>query len=762
MKDAVKPAIHVKSGSRFISAAVKQLLAFAAALIASGAKIGSGLTPFGTAFTAAAPPVLLPAAFLGSTTGYLLIGFSASAFKYIAASAAAAAIKLIICKLCRLKREDFWSFITASLLTFLTGAVTGGSNIVSLAVCLCEALASGAAAYFTCSAFGIISRRGGDMTSKDRLSAAVVICVVCTGLYGIRFGILSVGCTVSALLLAASSEYGSVTGGTVSGALAGIAAFFATGNTFPALSFTIAGIAGGAVGTMGKAAVSSALTLAAISSAAFGGFSDNSTVLLTSFTAGCLIYVVLPSRLTSAAAILFRRPPENDGVPGMRDMISSRLTFTSEALVTVGNMISDVSDRLAASETPSFDKVLSDVMSGACAGCSYISLCWNSEREQTSKTLRQLAESDGSFCDERGSYSARCPRKERVETVLVRSYSEFLRNSDADMRVKEIRSVIKDQYHGLSELLRDLSDEFSGCESYSGELSSALADAVSSTGLRVSRLSCITDKYGRMKIEMRIISVSDLPVSRAKLKSIAEGICKRNFDVPEMTRGDRSFLVTMTEKAKFDPEIGIYRITGDNSEVSGDTADSFTDGKGRKYLVISDGMGSGKRAAADSSMTGGLFCRMMCSGFGAECSLKLINSALMYRSYDESLATLDVSEIDLYTGKVTMFKAGTAPTIVLKKGHASKASCRTLPIGILKNVGFDKAIAELKSGDILLMMSDGATFEGTDWICRELEAFDGESAAELCERIAKKAKAIRKDGHSDDITVMAAIMADAV
>jgi stage II sporulation protein E len=68
----------------------------------------------------------------------------------------------------------------------------------------------------------------------------------------------------------------------------------------------------------------------------------------------------------------------------------------------------------------------------------------------------------------------------------------------------------------------------------------------------------------------------------------------------------------------------------------------------------------------------------------------------------------------------------------------------------------------LKEDDILLMMSDGVTTDGTDWICAELEAWRGGGAKQLSERIASAARRRRRDGHDDDITVFAAILEKAM
>jgi hypothetical protein len=64
----------------------------------------------------------------------------------------------------------------------------------------------------------------------------------------------------------------------------------------------------------------------------------------------------------------------------------------------------------------------------------------------------------------------------------------------------------------------------------------------------------------------------------------------------------------------------------------------------------------------------------------------------------------------------------------------------------------------MKKGDIILMMSDGAASEGTDWISAEIEGWNDGSAQALAERISKCARRRRTDKKEDDITVIAAIL----
>ena len=194
----------------------------------------------------------------------------------------------------------------------------------------------------------------------------------------------------------------------------------------------------------------------------------------------------------------------------------------------------------------------------------------------------------------------------------------------------------------------------------------------------------------------------------------------------------------------------------------GDAYKNFHDGRGHYIMVLSDGMGTGGRAAVDGAMASGLMSRLIKAGFGYNCSLKILNSSMLFKSTDESLATVDIASIDLYTGITELYKAGAAPTIVRRSGKTGKAESTSLPVGILREIGFDKAAVKCKVGDIVVLMSDGATSEGTDWIRAEIEAWRDGSANDLAEHLCSCAKRRRAEKREDDITVMCAILNKAI
>jgi stage II sporulation protein E len=175
-------------------------------------------------------------------------------------------------------------------------------------------------------------------------------------------------------------------------------------------------------------------------------------------------------------------------------------------------------------------------------------------------------------------------------------------------------------------------------------------------------------------------------------------------------------------------------------------------------MLISDCMGSGSGAAVDSAITVDLLSRLIDANVAYDPALKIINSALLVKTGEESLATIDITAVDLYSGRADLYKAGAAPTFVRRHQRTGYVESISLPVGILNAVEFEKSSLQLSAGDMIVMVSDGATTSGLDWIRHTIDRFDSDDLQSLCDDIAATARAKRSDNRDDDITVLAGIL----
>ena len=202
-------------------------------------------------------------------------------------------------------------------------------------------------------------------------------------------------------------------------------------------------------------------------------------------------------------------------------------------------------------------------------------------------------------------------------------------------------------------------------------------------------------------------------------------------------------------------EAAASRSTANKDKYCGDSFESFYDGKGNFNVVLSDGMGTGMRAAVDSSLASSMTAKLLRSGFSHSAAFRLVNSALLLKSTEESLATLDVLSIDLYSGNATLCKAGAVATLVRKNESVTAVNRASMPLGILDEADFVSTQFKLRKGDTVVMASDGAFEYSLDTAKKLLSSEKAASVDSLAEKIAEASKHERNKKPKDDVTVIA-------
>ena len=174
---------------------------------------------------------------------------------------------------------------------------------------------------------------------------------------------------------------------------------------------------------------------------------------------------------------------------------------------------------------------------------------------------------------------------------------------------------------------------------------------------------------------------------------------------------------------------------------------------GRYYMILSDGMGTGREAALTSGIAVSMLERLLKSGAELECALKMLNH-IIRSAGRECSATVDIAEIDLMSGCARFIKSGAAPSFVLRDGSIFRLQSKTVPIGIIRALDAELIKFEIKAGDTIVMVSDGAarSYDEAPWLL-DLMTYDSTIAdgdeVTAAQKIVAEA---RKHGSADDIT----------
>ena len=208
-------------------------------------------------------------------------------------------------------------------------------------------------------------------------------------------------------------------------------------------------------------------------------------------------------------------------------------------------------------------------------------------------------------------------------------------------------------------------------------------------------------------------------------------------------------------------KISVGQASYSFEEVSGDSMAAFAFDDHCLALMISDGMGKGKRAAEESKMVVTTLSRLLQAGFDVDLAMKTINGILMTGNEEERFATVDLAIIDRAKGRAKIYKMGAATTFIKHDGRVSMLKRQALPAGITSGLDLEYIDVKLKRGDLLVMVSDGVTdcdrkdFQ-CNWLRSRLLEFGSRDPETIAELIVNKAAEKYGIHERDDLSVMTA------
>ena len=743
-----------------------QIISFCCGFLSASASVYDSFAPFGISITAALP---FPSAFFasaGAFSGYILNSGGNSSFRYIAAMAAVLAIRWTLNDLKKLNRHSLYSCIVCFMPTMATGIAmmsASGFSARVFSMYFTEALLGAAAAYFISRTIVILSgTKSLGMLTPQELSCLIMSgCIGILALSGFNIGILSAGRIISALIILFFSRYGGIAGGTISGVSTGIVLGMSSGNFFfLGSAFSLGGLMAGLFSPVGRAASCLALILSCIITGIPQAHSTNLIIVIYESIIAAAAFLILPKNTASFLRAAFIAGNSSDNAEELRRSIIMRLDFASKALSGVADDVEEVSEKLSHIVTPTINSVYEEATGNICKRCGMKVFCWEHSDGVCLESfghVTDILQKKGFITEEdfREDFKKKCCRPSEMAESVNKCYKHFLSSEAAEKRIDEVRQVVAGQFCGLGDILGEMAEEYANYEVFDTDLACQITTKLKESGLSPVAVSCRTDYLGRMTIEAETTDIDPKKIKRALLIHEISRICGRKLDTPSISTAFSTMRITMCERPCLDVETaGSQHISGDG-RLCGDHFSYFNDGAGRMTAIISDGMGTGGRAAVDGGMASGIMEKLLRAGLGYDCALKVVNSALLVKSGDESLATLDVTAIDLFNGRTLFMKAGAALTFIRKQGEIFRAETPSLPAGILPQIEFSYTEDEFDKGDIIVMVSDGAIATGEEWIERIINDWENKSMQQLADNIVDEAVSRRTDGHDDDITVIA-------
>lgn len=736
------------------NATVATLLWCAAGLVIPRATLLGALSPFGMGL-AACSGVGGPA-FFCIAVGYLLASPTLLPLRYVAAVALMAGGRWVLAVIPDSGKQAFVPPLlafTGAVAAGMTGLMGHGVDGYRVLLILTEAaLAAGAALFFD-KAMEVTRAPARPLSASGQAALIAAVAVTVSAVSTVEVSGFSPGRVVAALLVLLCAHVAREAGGCVAGCvLGGGLALTAPAATPIAVALTFGGLLAGVFSRFGRVVQALFFLLGALAVSLSSADANWLTLLYELFSAAVL-FALLPPRWEQHLTRLLARRRDLPAAEGVRRMTALRLQVAGGAMEEVARSVEAVSQRLAHHGAADMASLYRGCATTVCVACPMRGVCWELKREDTlagleslTPLLQQASEVTAADLKELPMV---CRRPAALADHLTRGYRDYLVREDAWRRLAEVRQAVEHQFDGTAALLEGLTKQLQDPHGVDLPLSAQVLGVCEDYGMPVEEALCTRDPHGRLTVSLL---VGDDTLPEGKWRKRLEQVCGCALGDPAVAVWGERTRVTLTEPPRYRVERGVAQRTCAGETLCGDTVQT-ADLCGGALTVLSDGMGCGGRAAVDSAMAAGIAHRLWQADFAADAILQTVNAALLVKSREESLATLDVAVVDTHSGQLDLYKAGAAATLLRSGGRVSRLEHTGLPVGILPEVQFAHSRDTLSEGDILLMVSDGALCGGVAAVEELLAAHQGDMST-LAQAVVDAAVAAEEQ-RPDDVTVVA-------
>ncbi len=423
--------------------------------------------------------------------------------------------------------------------------------------------------------------------------------------------------------------------------------------------------------------------------------------------------------------------------------------YIAEELNTLSVTFSEFARRFKTSFQKGTDNIFSpsslfdETASRICSDCTHFCDCWQKNFNDTYKYMFSILDATEKHgeCTVKNApvvFTQRCVQPE----LFLNEFNHIYEINKSNILEKGIRfgerEFVSDQYIEISKVISNLSEEIGESFFFDEEKEKQILSECSKEGIYLKDLNVVhnSDGYCEMYYSVPIDSDEDELISIAerilgiKLKSV---ICK-NKSIKKLICAN-SYAVS----------IGFFQKEKETEPVSGDTLVHFETDKGKYYVILCDGMGSGCDASRESKMTADLLSGFLKAGFSKNTAVNLINSTLALKMDREGFSTIDLCEIDLRSGRTEFIKIGGAQSYIKSGGTIETVSLKGIPAGICESINTDNIKRQLSDGDMVVMVSDGVSEAGYglmrgEWVkgFMKSDEYDNQKLAEKIVGSARK------------------------
>lgn len=670
-----------------------------------------------------------------------------------------------------MNEERFYSLMKASLISTLIfvgfrgiGILTGKSLFIyDFFLLLFEGVLVFTMTYIFSFSLPIEKIKGVNFNNEKTICTFITLALMLSGVRDMVIFSVSIKNIFSAIiLLTLSYSQGAFVGGTI-GIILGMVGYMSTPEMpFIIAIFGVTGLLSGIFRDLGKIGSALGFILGnGIISFYINGF-GSSFISYREVIIGVLLFLISSEKINTQITKAFTSDisPKKNYTEKKDDIVIKKLNRISDLFDKLGSTFRESVEGRDFNLTTEVYSLVDGVVNASCMDCPKYESCWEENYYNSYNSFFNLVSLiEVRNIDDHIYTEARrfCIKPNEIIDKIDRSMEILKIDNVWKTRLKDNRILLSEQLEGVGKVIASISKDICINTSFNEEAEETIYKDLKNNRIDVKEVSVVG--IGEEDFEI-FIDINSTTISEQKIKSIISEslgfplVSDSNLGSPKT--GEKRF--RLLRNNRFSAITKIATMPNSENKVSGD---SFTFGEieNTHFSAISDGMGIGRRANEESKVAISLLERLMEANVDKDLTLKTINSVLRAKSNEEMFTTLDLSFVDLYSGKLQMIKTGCPATFIKKKDRIEVINSGSLPVGILKDVDFNIYEEFVEDGDIIIMMSDGILdasrdIENTEeWMKNVIINIDSINPQIIAKEILEQAKDVITDVR-DDMTVI--------
>ncbi|MFD1926699.1 SpoIIE family protein phosphatase [Sporosarcina siberiensis] len=556
--------------------------------------------------------------------------------------------------------------------------------------------------------------------TPERLRAACIIgALAVTGMKAIVIGNVSIaGVLIHLTILLAAMAGGlpfSTTVAMIIAAIIGIAELSFTGMM---AVYGMTGFFAGAFRRFGKVGIATG----ALSVSVFFFMYDltlplDITHFVTIATATVLFLLIPTKKIEPLKDVFF---PSNTEVAEKRqqwvaerfdEQLSDFQLFAEFMSTLVGGRFSEEKG-LTVSESP--------ITPTICQSCFRYSRCWESSDNDMERLINEwevtyslTKKAARHRVEEKIKY--KCIRFPGLVTELEEQSATRLLSGQLQHGRKMLALQLRDMSTHLDKIMNEIKEDLTVYQPAEEELAKRFLEK----GIEYFQIDILSGARGARRIvccipEKRSDFETDTTIAERFILPVLEEMYEEPFRVVRSVIKKEPFphiRLTLGSAVRFSLDYGIVATSGEKAFHAGDAYEVFPIHDGLTAVLLSDGMGQDINAYRESRKVIRLMRECLDRKMNPETAMHTLHYMMSLNGLDDMYATLDLALVDLQDGRLWSWKAGSMSTYIKRGNDFLRLDSQSVPVGFLPSFSVEAKNEDLKSGDILVMMTDGM-FQG--------------------------------------------------